>query len=107
MDKIDFATFITNPKFIQTGSNAIWAYHSNSAGGLETITFDTPFDNTPIIIATPSVFNVYGVTLSTYEVTETGFKMSARHTHDSGDPVSVSAKWVAIDVSKLSILGNN
>lgn len=105
--KIDFTTFITNPKFIQTGSNAIWAYHSNSAGGLETITFDTPFDNTPIILATPSVFNVYGVTLSTYEVTETGFKMSARHTHDSGDPVSVSAKWVAIDVSKLSILGNN
>lgn len=107
MDKIDFATFITNPKFIQTGSNAIWAYHSNSAGGLETITFDTPFDNTPIILATPSVFNVYGVTLSTYEVTETGFKMSARHTHDSGDAISVSAKWVAIDVSKLSILGNN
>ena len=65
------------------------------------------FDNIPIIIATPLVFNVYGVTLGTYEITKTGFKISARHTHDSGDPVSVSAQWVAVDVSKLSILGNN
>ena len=105
--KLDFTTLITNPKFIQTGSKAVWAYHSNSAGGLETITFNTPFDNIPIIIATPVVFNVYGVTLGTYEITKTGFKISARHTHDSGDPVSVSAQWVAVDVSKLSILGNN
>lgn len=103
---ISIDTFITNPKFIQSGSKAVWAYHSNSTGGLETITFETPFDNIPIILATPSVFNVYGVTLSTYEVTKTGFRISARHTHDSGDAISVSAKWVAIDVSKLSIVTN-
>ena len=100
---LDLSTLINNPKFIQTGAKAVWAYHSNSTGGLETITFDTPFDNIPIILATPSVFNVYGVALSTYEITKTGFRISARHTHDSGDAISVSAKWVAIDVSKLCI----
>ena len=104
---VDLTTFLNNPKFIQTGSKAVWAYHSNSTGGLETITFDTPFENTPIVLATPSVFNVYGVALSTYEVTKTGFKISARHTHDSGDAISVSAKWVAIDVAKLCLKPNN
>lgn len=45
--------------------------------------------------------------LSTYEVTKTGFKISARHTHDSGDAISVSAKWIAIDASRLSVVASN
>lgn len=100
---ISLGTFITNPKFIQSGGKAVWAYHSNSTGGQETITFNTPFDNVPIVLVTGMVFNVYGVTVNTSEITRTGFKISARHTGATGDPISVGARWVAIDVSKLSI----
>ena len=104
---VDLNSFITNPKFIQTGSKAVWAYHSNSTGGQETITFDTPFDNPPIVLTTGMIFNVYGVTVNTSDITRTGFKISARHTGATGDPISVSARWVAIDVSKLSIVASS
>ena len=100
---VDLSTLINNPKFIQTGAKAVWAYHSNSAGGQETVTFSTAFDNTPAVLVTSNVFSVFGIVANTSEITKTGFKISARHTHDSGDPVSTSCRWVAIHLAKLAI----
>ena len=57
----------------------------------------------PIVLASGDVFSIYGVAVNTSDVTKNGFSISARHTNDSGDPVSTSAKWVAIDISKLCI----
>ena len=100
---INLATLLNDPKFIQTGTKAVWAYHSNTSGGQETVTFNTAFDNTPAILVTGNVFSVFGIVANTSDISKTGFKISARHTHDSGDPVSTSVRWVAIDVSKLCI----
>lgn len=88
---------------MQVGVKAVWAYHSNTSGGQETISFNTAFDNTPAVLVTGSVFSVYGIVINTSDISKTGFKISARHTHDSGDPVSTSCRWVAIDLTKLAI----
>lgn len=101
--KLDLSSFTNNPKFIQAGTKPVRAYHSNSSGGSETITFSTPFDNTPAVIATPIAFSVFGIVSNVSDISATGFTLIARHTNDSGDPVSVNTRWIAIDVSKLAI----
>lgn len=100
---VNVSMLLNNPKFMQTGNKPVWAYHSNSSGGLETITFNTPFDNIPIVLTTGIAFSVFGVVVNTSSISKTGFSISARHTHDSGDPISVNAHWVAIDITQLCI----
>lgn len=95
-DKIDLATFETNPKFIQTGSGSITYSPQGSSGGAVTINFPVPFDNPPIISVCPkgpysaNVVEVHAQTASTTSCAVLG--RTAGNSAENG-----SFQWIAVD----------
>lgn len=105
-DKIDFATLLTNPKFIQVGSVQLAYQTTNTSGGFAQISFETSFDNPPRVFLTP-----YGTAdpngIMAYvagSITVDGCSVLGRTQGNA--TVNGWCNFVAIDPNALSISSN-
>lgn len=100
--KIDFSSFVNNPKFIQAGYGSITYQTQGSGGGGVNVTFDVPFDNAPTVVAsTKGPYSANVVEVHVQSPSTTGFSILGRTA--GGTAENGSFQWIAIDVSKLCI----
>ena len=104
-DKIDFTTLINNKKFMQAGAvpGVVCQGTNNVGGGWQTVTFDVPFDNPPIVVANVSLDSGYVGSVMVVSITTTSFDFLAR-TNSSSDSAGKTVRWIAVDPTKLAII---
>lgn len=92
--KVDFATLLTNKKFIQTGKSSISSTGTN-------VTFPVPFDNAPIVVLT--AHNTGDNTPETAKITAVTTTQVNIHFFYGTTRNTGAVNWVAIDITKLAI----
>lgn len=97
---VDFETFVTNPKYMQVGSGA-----SSIATGFSTtsVTFDTPFDNTPAVFmnVNSSSGAVSYYTVSTISTTGFNFLM------EQSSGIARGFNYVALDITQPPFISSS
>lgn len=101
--KIDFTTLKTNPKFIQTGDGDITYQIRSSSGGAVNVTFDTPFDHIPTVVAsTKGPYSAQVIEVHVQAPTTTGFSILARTAGTAAE--NGKFQWIAVDLQALPVV---
>lgn len=100
---IDFTTMKLNPKFMQTGSSVVSVQSSGSAGGAVNILFGVQFQNTPNIVVTLNSASGTGASITTFNISATGFSAIARWI-SAAATARGSFHWVAIDATQPPLI---
>lgn len=97
---------MTNPKFIQTGVVSINYQIQGSGGGGINVTFPTTFDNPPAVVLQPfGLFTANSIEAHVGNTpTTTGFSILGRTAANFQE--SGSVRWIAFDITKLSIISD-
>lgn len=81
--------------FFKTGTASVTYQADNSPGGFVQVTFDTPFQNTPVVFAQDNMSNGRVSSLTVSNITTTGFRLLARTSSSQNSGVA-NIVWVAI-----------
>lgn len=92
----DLSSVKINPKFMQTGTGSITYQTQGSGGGGVNVTFDTPFDHTPVVVAsTKGPYSANAIEVHVQSPSTTGFAILARTAGSQQE--TGNFQWVAID----------